>query len=105
MLRQENEHLCSKLDTVTAYLRAQHPTVPAVADLLLVTPNGNRMQALPSSLSINKQPGKVGKVAKGREVLLVFEGDLATCDRLVMPACISLLVMHTTQAFYCNSSS
>jgi hypothetical protein len=82
MLRQENEHLCSKLDTVTAYLRAQHPTVPAVADLL-VSSNGHRMQAPAASLSINKQPGKVGKVAKGREVLLVFEGDLNTCDRSV----------------------
>ncbi len=87
MLRQENEHLCSKLDTVTAYLRAQHPTMPAVADLL-DSSNGNRMQAPAASLSINKQPGKVGKVAKGREVLLVFEGDLNTCDRSVNRTCL-----------------
>lgn len=80
MLRRENEHLCSKLDTVTAHLRAAHdPTASEMADLLTPAdrPSG------PPSLPINTQPAKVGKVAKGREVLLVFEGDLETCDRFV----------------------
>jgi len=78
MLRRENEDLCTKLDAVTAHLRAKNPAVSAIAAKRLGSTFNKPGKP---GASINSQPGKVSKIAKGKELLLVFEGSIGSCDR------------------------
>ena len=77
MLRRENQQLSSKLDALTDNLRA-HRTIDAPA-----APDHSSSRRLSESSKPSphlKVPGAM------REVLLVFEGDLAQCDRAIISA-------------------